>query len=182
MLIKRTAIILCGGKDSNVYKNRDFLKIEYERSLDIILDKLVGFDEIIISCSDKKLFDKYNGIAKVVEDDIEGIGPISGIYKSLNESKNNKSLVISIDMPLIREEYIKKLAKYEFDEDAMVTFADGSSQPFCGVYDKRIIKIIRSLIERKKYPVKELLKFINVRYVFPKEYSFYKCKEFGKIY
>ena len=117
MLIKRTAIILCGGKSSKGYKNKAFLKIREKKFLDIIIEKISNFDEIIISCSNKKLFSNYSGISKIVEDDIQDIGPISGIYKSLNESRNSKVVILSSDMPLVREEYIKKIdEKWEEDE------------------------------------------------------------------
>lgn len=95
------------------------------------------------------------------------------MYKSLNESRNNKVVILSSDMPLVREEYIKKLGTYEFDEDALITFANGSSQPLCGVYDKKVNNIIRASIEKKNYSVKELLKCISVRYIFPKGSTFF---------
>ena len=174
MLIKKTAIILCGGKSSKGYKNKAFLRIGEKNFLDIIIEKISNFDEIIISCSNKKIFSNYSGISKIVEDDIQVIGPISGMYKSLNESRNSKVLMLSSDMPLVREEYIKKLGIYEFDEDALITFTNGSSQPLCGVYDKKVNNIIRSLIENKNYSVKELLKYISVRYIFPKESTFFR--------
>ena len=173
MLIKRTAIILCGGKSSKGYKNKAFLKIGEKKFLDIIIENISHFDEIIISCSDKKLFSNYSGISKIVEDDIQDIGPISGMYKSLNESRNSKVVILSSDMPLVREEYIKKLGTYEFNEDALITFTNGSSQPLCGVYDKKVNNTIRTLIEKKSYSVKELLKCISVRYIFPKESTFF---------
>lgn len=173
MSIKRTAIILCGGKSSKGYKNKAFLRIEEKKFLDIIIEKISNFDEIIISCSNKKLFSKYSGISKIVEDDIQDIGPISGMYKSLNESRNSKVVILSSDMPLVREEYIKKLGTYEFDEDALITFTNASSQPLCGVYDKKVNNIIRASIEKKNYSVKELLKCISVRYIFPKESTFF---------
>ena len=42
------------------------------------------------------------------------------------------------------------------------------------MYDKKVNNIIRSLIENKNYSVKELLKYISVRYIFPKESTFFR--------
>ena len=75
MLIKKTAIILCGGKSSKGYKNKAFLRMGEKNFLDIIIEKISNFDEIIISCSNKKIFSNYSGISKIVEDDIQDIGP-----------------------------------------------------------------------------------------------------------
>ena len=114
--------------------------------------KRIGIEDIIASGYRGKMCD-----AKVVEDEIMK-GPLSGILKGLMAIKNDRAFVISVDVPLVKIESIKKIIDYSFEKDldmAMIKH-NGNKEPLMGIYKKSLVENIKKVLEGDNYSIMRL--------------------------
>lgn len=169
MKIKKTAIILCGGRNTRMnYKQKGFLVYRDMSFLEIALCAVSNFEEVIISCRDKSLFEKYKNKAKIILDEYDEIGPIGGICTALKEASFSKSLIISCDMPLLNKFDISYIGSMDFNEAVLLPMVNGRVQCLCAIYDKMVIPFLEDMINSNEYKIKKLYKNVSVRYIFPK--------------
>ena len=77
------------------------------------------------------------------------------------------------------DQEIDGLKNIEFKEKMLVPFVNGESQIFCSILSKENIPIIVNMIKEKDYYSRNLLKYVSVRYIFPKEsYNLIKLNTF----
>ena len=166
MNIKKSAVILSGGKNSRMgYETKAFLKLNNKKFIDIIMEVLKDYDDVIVSCNKLQDYEYLKPEATLIEDEITDIGPMGGIYSCLKKCKYNRCLFVAADMPFINKELIDTLTNYEFNEDALVPIVNGNFEPLVAVYDKKIIHIIEELINSDNFKIRNLLKLINVKYI-----------------
>ena len=112
-MLKRAALILAGGKGTRVdgcekalmtYQGESFLKRQIQ-----ILSPIV--DEIIISCRDEKQQRVIEELVQMpcVVDQVQGMGPVSGIYAGFSQSSADVCFIVAGDMPLLHEGVISFL-------------------------------------------------------------------------
>ncbi|MBP6063265.1 MAG: molybdenum cofactor guanylyltransferase [Fusobacteriaceae bacterium] len=166
MIEYKTAIILAGGKGSRLgYIDKAFLKYNGEFFIDILLEKLKEFKEIIIvTNSPEKYSDyekkyKYINNLKIITDKVKGIGPIGGIYTGLLNSKYNESFIVSCDTPFVNKEFIKYVKELKGDYFIALPVYGEKKEPLCALYKKNIIEIIEKRIGEKKYKIDSI--FLN---------------------
>ena len=152
---KVSAIVLSGGKSSRMGEDKCDLKYHGESLLNLQIDKIkkIGIEDIVAS--------GYRGNdckAKVVDDEIMK-GPLSGMLKGLNAIEHDRAFVISVDVPLIKEESIKKLIDYSFDKDLEIVLIRHNKvqEPLIGVFKKSLTSKIEEIINGDKYSVMKLV-------------------------
>lgn len=144
-----TGIILCGGKSRRMGQNKALLKINEKYIISYVIDTLRPFcDEIILSTNTKDL--DFLGY-RTVNDLFNNIGPISGIYTSLLESKNSKNIIISCDTPFINSYLLKELLSYSEKYDIVLPEFNGHLQPMTGVFKKKILPVLKREINSGNY-------------------------------
>lgn len=165
-MIKKTAIILSGGKNSRMnYKTKAFLKINGDTFIHRILLAIADYEEKIISCNNFKAYKDFKNEALLVSDSFKEIGPIGGIYSALNKSSFSHALIVACDMPFLNKDILNYLGNYDFKEDALIPIVNGKIEPLCGIYKKSSVKIIESMIKDKDYKLMNLLKNLNTKYL-----------------
>ncbi len=136
-------IILAGGKSRRMGTPKEDLQINGLSFLDIQknLGKEMGFTEIIISGID-------------VLDELEGRGPLSGIYSSLKATKTPLALVIPVDCIGITAVTLKNLLTHHFRSQshpfkmAVTLLKQGPRpEPLIGVFSKDFSEIIYNHIK-----------------------------------
>ncbi len=118
--------------------------------------------EIIISANDERL--NYIGY-RIINDDLQDIGPIGGLYSCLKHSQNNYSLVLACDMPMISGLLIGEMIINLGIVDAVVPLLQGNPEPLYAIYHKRILPKIEQGLHVKTYSLQQLLKGLNVHYI-----------------
>ncbi|MDO4535102.1 MAG: molybdenum cofactor guanylyltransferase [Clostridium perfringens] len=166
MEIEKSAVILSGGKNSRMgYETKAFLKLKDKKFIDIIIEALKDYSDIIVSCNNLEDYEYLKPRATLIEDEIKDIGPMGGIYSCLKKCKYNKCLFVASDMPFINKSLIDVLTNESFEEDALVPIVNGKIEPLVAVYDKKVIHIIEELIDNDNFKIRNLLKLINVKYI-----------------
>lgn len=149
-----SAIILSGGKSSRMGNDKCELLYRGKTLLNFQVAKLsdIGLKDIIAAGYKGKKSD-----AKVVIDNISK-GPLSGILVGLREIINDRALVISVDVPLVKKSIIKKLIE-QFDDRADITIIrhNNKIEPLIGIYSKKIISNIEQVLTEDNYSVMRLI-------------------------
>ena len=161
-----TAIILAGGKSSRMGFDKQFIEVNQDRLMDIVINKLKEeFKEIIIVTNKPEKYYKNQYI--VTKDIIEGKGPLSGIHAGLKLSSSRYAFVVACDMPHINLDYIRYMKEFIGNEniDGCVTKYGELVEPFNGFYSKRIIEDIEKHLLNQRRSINSLLKELNIKYV-----------------
>ncbi len=144
-----TGIILCGGKSSRMGKNKALLKINEKYIISYVIDTLRPFcDEIILSTNTKEL--DFLGF-QTVNDKLNNIGPISGIFSSLQESKNEINIILSCDTPFINHYLVTELLSNSENCDMVLPEFNSHLQPMTGIFKKIILPVIEREINSGNY-------------------------------
>ncbi|MBU5425166.1 molybdenum cofactor guanylyltransferase [Tissierella pigra] len=161
-----TAIILAGGKSSRMGFDKQFIEVNQDRLMDIVINKLKEeFKEIIIVTNKPEGYYKNQYI--VTKDIIEGKGPLSGIHAGLKLSSSRYAFVVACDMPHINLDYIRYMKEFIGNEniDGSVTKYGELVEPFNGFYSKGIIENIEKHLLNQRRSINSLLKELNIKYV-----------------
>ena len=160
---KVSAIVLSGGKSSRMGTDKCDLIYNNESLINLQIDKLndIGVEDIVASGYRGK-----NCKTKIIRDDIMK-GPLSGIYVGLNNIKNDRALVISVDVPLVKKDTIKKVIDYSFERDLDIAMVKhhGNREPLIGVYKKELIPKIEAILLSDSYSVMKLADMCKYEFV-----------------
>ena len=155
-----SAIILAGGKSSRLGRDKCDVIFEGETFLNRQVKKVedLGISDIYISGYQGTMCDK-----KIIKDDYH-LGPMSGIYTCIDKIKNNKALVLSVDVPLVPINELIRLIEFAQDSNSLITVLSHNEkiEPLIGVYDKRIMPFVTEIIEKKEnYSMKNLMNTVS---------------------
>lgn len=161
-----TSIILAGGKSSRMGFDKQFLKIDEKRLMNLVINKLEEeFDEIIIVTNKP---DEYIGFKEKIRTDIiKGMGPLSGIHSGLSEASSEYAFVIACDMPNINIDYVRYMKKVieGKDMDACVTRTKDNIEPLHGFYSKGIVERIEKHLLSNRRSINSLIHDLKTHYI-----------------
>lgn len=160
-----TAIILAGGKSSRMGFDKQQLRINDIRIMNILLEKLESvFDEIIVVTQTPGLYSDFDCIA--VSDEIKGKGPLGGIHRGLMESKSEYAYVVACDMPNINVNYIHYMMNLiSTDIDACVTKYGVWIEPFNSFYAKHTVPTIEEYLHEGGRSIFTFLRSLDCCYI-----------------
>jgi molybdopterin-guanine dinucleotide biosynthesis protein A len=176
-----TGIILAGGKSSRMRTDKGLQKLCGKPLISYSIKALsVICRTIIISTSS----DAYQSFGyKTVADEIPGIGPIGGIYSALKQSKTEKNLVLSCDLPFASKELLSFILKSSEGYKVAVPWQGNQHyEPLCGFYHLSILDQIQEFIQNGNYKLPDLFEKIAInRLVINNELDFYTEKLFLNV-
>jgi molybdopterin-guanine dinucleotide biosynthesis protein A len=162
--MKVTGIILAGGKSQRMGQNKALLQWNNKYLIEYSIEALQNCcDEILISSNDTGI--NFQGLS-IVRDEISGIGPLGGIYSCLRLAKNEKTFVLSCDIPLITGHLVLDiLDKITFQLVGIPFINDTYYEPLCAFYHKKSIPFIKNMIDNKNFKVIDLMKYVSYQLV-----------------
>ena len=169
-----TGIILAGGKSSRMGAEKGLQQLCGKPLIHYAIEALSGLcNTIIISSSS----DAYHSLGyRVVADVIPGIGPMGGIYSTLQQSKTEENLVLSCDLPFVSEELMSYILENSTGYKVAVPWlGDQHYEPLCGFYHLSILDQINAFIENNNYKLPDIFDEIRInRLVINSELNFYQ--------
>lgn len=171
------AAILMGGQGRRMNRAAKYALKNKEGipCLCLLMEALAGFEYLYLSAANahqlKDAAAILNGQPGVntdftgVIDNVlfMGAGPLAGLYAVLSEMVQNGQsdwlFVTACDMPGLTSDVLEKLKIY-LDESADCVICQdqkGRIHPLCGYYHRRILPVIREMLERKDYRLSNLL-------------------------
>ena len=161
-------LLLAGGKNSRMGQNKALLTFRGKTFLENLIDEFSDFDEILVSCKTENQYDlkKYNKEIKLIPDQNPDKGPLEGIRRALEESKNDFVFVCAADMPLMTKEVPQYIADFfSSDYDAYVPLVDGRAQPLCAVYKKTLLAAVENQLKSDQLKLSLLFDKVPVKYI-----------------
>lgn len=166
----KTAVILAGGKSSRMGFDKQFLKINEKKLMELIINKLKKeFDDIIIVTNKPE---QYIGSEyKIVCDEIKEKGPMSGIHIGLKESSSKYAYFVACDMPNINIDYIKHMKETikDLDVEACITKIGDRSEHLNAFYSRDLINDIEHLLMEDRRAIVHLTNKVNTFYIEEKD-------------
>lgn len=166
-----TGVILAGGKNSRMGSDKGMLEVEGKKIVERIVEVVRPFVQEVIIISNGTNYDNF-GYA-VYKDIIKDAGPMGGIHTALQNSKTDKILVVSCDMPFISKEVILPLITMANAAEVILPeHGDGHTEPLCAVYSKSCFIKFAELLSSGEWKMKNAMKHFDVRKIaFPENES-----------
>ncbi len=176
-----TGIILAGGKSSRMGADKGFQELCGKPLVHFAIEALSGLCSSIIISSSSEAY-RVLGY-KVVADVFPGIGPMGGIYSALKQSKTEKNLILSCDLPFVTQELISYILKRSEGFQVAVPWQGGQHyEPLCGFYHLSTLEQISAFIQNNNYKLPDLFEEINInRLTISNKLVFYKDSLFLNV-
>ncbi len=142
MKIPMTAGILAGGKSTRMGRDKALLPYRRQTFLEHLAGELKDFDELLVSVEGNLI----SGIPDnyiTVQDELEGFGPVEGIYQLLRRASHPYVLVVATDMQRLTAAFLRDLTAALRPEDrCLVPHSGALLEPLCSVYHKEALPIL----------------------------------------
>ena len=164
--MKISGVILAGGRNSRMGCRKAFLEIGGKKMIDVILGKLRQFFAEVIIVTDKK-GDFVHHECRVIEDIIEGCGPLGGVYTGLREIAGGAGFFVGCDMPYLHERLVSRLiaevdlARYE----CIVPKHSKGIEPLHAIYSRQILPKVERALSSGKLSFRELFADCSCKYI-----------------
>ncbi|HWB61345.1 MAG TPA: molybdenum cofactor guanylyltransferase [Chthoniobacteraceae bacterium] len=153
-----TAALLAGGKSSRMGRDKAQVEIDgvplWRRQLETL--RRVGADEILVS-GPRELRDEIDGV-RVIADEVENCGPLSGIHALLGAAAHPFVLVLAIDMPAMAPEYLGRLAAFAFaNGSGAVSEYEGCFEPLAAIYPAKARAVAAAALRGGDYSLQKFV-------------------------
>ncbi len=158
-----SAIILAGGKSSRMGEDKGLMLLNNTPMITPIIKLAEWFADEIIIVSNQSGYDQFG--YPVVEDLIKESGPLAGIHTGLENITNQKSIVLSCDVPFVSKELLQFVIDASEGYDVTIPEKNGKTHQIIGVYDKSISGFIKEELERGQRKIKLALEKLNLNVI-----------------
>lgn len=170
----KSGIILAGGRSTRFGGEEKSLKpVNGKPMICSVIGALSGVvDEIVLSVRDERQRDLVYPFIKddmaFVYDEVQGIGPLSGIYSCLKHVHGDYVVIVACDMPFINKNAVDMLFNEAIGHDAAVPQREnGFLEPLHAVYRREsMIRAVRESLDSGEHRIASPLKHMaDVVYV-----------------
>jgi molybdenum cofactor guanylyltransferase len=155
------AFIIAGGQSSRMKQgpempssDKAFLTVDGRFLIEHAIQQGRVADDIYI-VGPKEKFSAYG---RVVLDIFPGAGPLGGIHAALKRTRADLNLILPVDMPFLKREFLAYLLETALKNAALVTVprANGRLQPLCAVYRKKFADVAEIALNEGKHKIDAL--------------------------
>jgi molybdopterin-guanine dinucleotide biosynthesis protein A len=166
--VKITGIILAGGRNLRMGKNKAFLEVNGRRIIDRTKDLFLEiFDEVLIVTNAPLEYVDLN--LRLVADLETGKGSLGGVYTGLFHSSFSRAFVAACDMPFLEPPLIRRLMELAPDYDIVIPRTADGLQPLHAVYSRGCLPPMEELLRRNNLKIIDFFPRVKVREVPPEE-------------
>jgi len=163
------AFVLSGGKSTRMGADKAFLQWGNETLLDRALKLAGAVVEDVRIVGDTK---KFGGLASVVVEDVyRDRGPLGGIHAALSNTASELNLMLAVDLPLMKPEFLAYLITQARESGTVVTVpkAGGGFQPLCAVYRREFASAAEESLRAGENKIDALFARVSTRVIEEKE-------------
>ena len=152
-----TGIILAGGKSQRMGQEKGLIQLGGKPLTEHALDILKPLCSAILISANTGAYD-YLGYP-VIHEQVKDIGPMGGLYSSLQASDNEHNLVLSCDMPFMETALLKFLFGNRNDRMAAVPWhGQDHYEPMCASYHKSFAPVLGQFIQSGNYKLPDVFR------------------------
>lgn len=169
--MKATAIILAGGKNMRLGRNKAAETIGGKTILERVIERLSPLCcQILIVSSPERTDFKGADSADVLTDLYPGAGPLGGIYTGLVKAKTELSIAVACDMPFLNTKLLGYLLEQAAGYDAVVPLIDGGLiEPLHAIYARSCLGVMKENLDKNQLSLIQVIRRLKVRYIEPDE-------------
>ena len=124
--------ILTGGHSTRMGQDKADVVVSGSTMLEHVADALTTVaDRIVLLGPDREGWECW-------PDSVHAQGPLAGIATALNRTSANRVILVAVDHPFVRSDFLQKLAAVESDLPVVPVDETGVRQVTCAVYPKAI--------------------------------------------
>ncbi len=159
-----TAFVLAGGKSVRMGEDKAFLRLEDRTLLARALElarAAAGSVWIVGSRT------KFAAFGPVVEDVYPERGPLGGIHAALIQTATDLNLLIAVDLPFLRPNFLNYLIARARATTAVVVVPNigGGLQPLCAVYRRGFAEVAERSLGAGKNKIDRLFPEVQTRII-----------------
>lgn len=162
--MKITGIILAGGENLRMGKNKAFLVVNGQRIIDRT-KKLFAelFDEVLMVTNSPLEYLDIN--LRLVSDLCPGKGSLGGIYTGLFYASHSHAFVAACDMPFLNKALIGHLIALSPGYDIVIPKTDDGLQPLHAIYSQKCLRFMEDLLRKDDLKIIDFFSKIKKREV-----------------
>jgi molybdopterin-guanine dinucleotide biosynthesis protein A len=176
-----TGIILAGGKSSRMGTEKGLQELCGNPLISYSIQVLSELCSTIIISTSSDVYQSFG--YQTMADEIPGIGPMGGLYSALKQSKTEKNLVLSCDLPFVSGKLLSYIIENSEGFQVAVPWqGDQHYEPLCGFYSLSVLDQIKTFIQNRNYKLPDLFETINInRLVINRELNCYEDNLFLNV-
>ena len=155
-----TIYILAEGKSSRMGKDKGLVKINEKEMIAHCIAHVKPLLQEIKIITSNTAYDKFD--LPIISDSVKNNGPAQGIITALENSKTEKNLILSCDMPLVNDLMIRGFDNLIMNSD-IVCYEDEYLCPFPGVYSKSILPKWKAEVAAGNNKLQHLVRQFNYK-------------------
>jgi len=162
--MKITGIILAGGKNLRMGKNKAFLEVNSERIIDRTRNLFRElFDEVLLVTN--SLPDYLDLNLRMVADLYAGKGALGGVYTGLFHASHSHAFVAACDMPFLNKDLIRHLIDLSPGYDIVIPKTQDGLQPLHAIYSQKCLPFMEELIQQDNLKIIDFFHRVKKREV-----------------
>ena len=159
-----TAVLLAGGRSTRMGRDKAALEIEgeplWQRQLATL--RATGASHLLISGRADGPF--ANAGVLVIEDLTPGAGPLGALEAVLPRIATSHALVLAIDLPAMRADFLRVLVKTALARDcSVIPESDGRFEPLAAVYGPSLLPVVIECLRGPDHSMQNLLRLAMKR-------------------
>ena len=163
-----TGIILAGGENRRMGKDKAFLMVAGKPLVEHVLDVLQKiFQRLIIVTNAPERYTVYG--AAVVTDALGKRGPLTGIHAGLTASRDDLNFIVACDMPFLNAKLIEYMMASAEGYDVVVPKTGNQCEPLHALYHRKLLARIEKHVRRGSGRIQTLYRDARVRYITEEE-------------
>jgi molybdopterin-guanine dinucleotide biosynthesis protein A len=153
--VKITGIILAGGKNLRMGKNKAFLEMSGQRIIDRTKELFADlFDEVLLVTNSP--IDYLDLNLRMVSDLFPGRGALGGIYSGLFHASHSHAFVAACDMPFLQKALIRYLINLSPGFDIVIPKTKDGWEPLHAVYAQKCLPFMEALLRKGNLKILDL--------------------------
>ncbi len=146
-----TGVILAGGRSSRMGTDKATLLLDGVTMLQRSVDRLTpAVEELVLVAAPGRPLPEVttDHPLRVVEDPVEGEGPLVGIAAGLEACRAPAAVVVAVDMPFVEASLLRALvARLEAPHRWVLPLAERRPQPLCSAFATSALSVIHEHLE-----------------------------------
>lgn len=163
-----TGIILAGGKNLRMGRNKAFLEVDGERIIDRTRAIFVDlFEEVLLVTNSPLDYISLN--LRIVTDLYQDKGSLGGIFTGLFYASHPYAFVAACDMPFLNKKLIQHLMDLSTRFDIVIPRMEDGWEPLHAVYSQKCLPFMQKLLLENNLKIIDFFDKVRKREVPPGE-------------
>lgn len=149
--------ILCGGKSSRMKTEKGLVELNGKTFLQWILEAVYPLTNNITLVTKNDAYSKFE--LPMIQDLVDNMGPVGGIYTALSHSHSRYNLILSCDIPKITTQVLSELIELAINSDKEVSILcdETHDYPLIGCYQKKLLPVFKNAVFQNHLKLRTLV-------------------------